>query len=330
MTTDSGKTVAAANLPVVATDAPPLWEPKVVNQRLQAPSWREFPNFPVVVITALLAIAITIAWWTETDISMLLETAAIRRGQLWRLLTTVFPHLDILHLAFNVYWLWFFGTSVEKIFGHARTAGLFVVLAIGSNSLDFAFDRGGVGLSGIGYGLFGLLWILSKRDERFRTAMDSRTVQVFIAWFFLCIVLTMGHQYAVANVAHAAGALFGILIGFAISTPKHRTVLSAAVAVLLLFGLSAATFARPWVNLSPYGGYEEANLGYEDLVAGKNQEAIRWLRDATVYKPKDPTTWYNLGLAYARVGDTSSANAAFGRAHDLEPNDSRFATPSEK
>jgi membrane associated rhomboid family serine protease len=322
-------TMETANTPVeeaTPTDKAVAGSPqtRIVNRRAPAPSWREYPNYPVVVVTSLLAVTITLAWWSKTDISVLLETAAIRRGQLWRLLTSVFPHVDILHLVFNVYWLWIFGTSVEKRFGHLRTAGLFALLAIGSNSFDFAFERGGVGLSGIGYGLFGLLWVLSKRDDRFRATMDSRTVQIFIAWFFLCILLTAGNQYSVANVAHAAGAMLGILIGFAVSTPKQRTILLAAIAALLLFGLSAATTARPRVNLSASGGYEEARWGYDDLVAGKNQEAIRWLRDSTVYKPKVATFWYNLGLAYARVGDTNGANSAFSHAHQLEPDNPKF------
>jgi membrane associated rhomboid family serine protease len=296
----------------------------VLSQRAPVASLREYPNYPVVAATGLLAIAVTLAWWSKTDISVLLETADIRRGQLWRLLTSVFPHIDILHLAFNVYWLWIFGTAVEKRLGHIRTAGLFALLAVGSNSLDFAFERGGVGLSGIGYGLFGLLWVLSKRDERFRGTMDSRTVQTFIGWFFLCILLTTSKQYPVANVAHAAGALFGILIGFAISTPKQRTFLIATVSALLLFGLSAATIARPRVNLSASGGYEEARWGYQDLLADRNQEAIPWLRDSTVYKPKVALYWYNLGLAYARVGDVSDANSAFAHAHRLEPDNPKF------
>jgi membrane associated rhomboid family serine protease len=300
------------------------------QQRMPAPSWREYPNYPVVVATSLLAVAITIAWWSKTDVSVLLQTAAIRRGQLWRLFTSVFPHVDILHLVFNVYWLWTFGTSVEKRLGHLRTAALFTLLALGSNSLDFAFEAGGVGLSGIGYGLFGLLWILSERDERFRGTMDSRTVQIFVAWFFFCILLTAGKQYSVANVAHAAGAMFGILIAFAMAAPKQRTLLIASISTLLLFGLVGSTIARPWVNMSRSAGYEEARWGYEDLKAGKNQEAVRWLRESTIYQPKVAVLWYDLGLAYARVGDANKANSAFARAHQLEPNNPEFSQSMPK
>jgi membrane associated rhomboid family serine protease len=78
-----------------------------------------------------------------------------------------------LHLAFNVYWLWILGTVIERIYGHTKTMLLIVLFAVGSSSLDFALARGGGGLSGVGYGLFGLLWILSMRDDRFSDAINQ-------------------------------------------------------------------------------------------------------------------------------------------------------------
>jgi len=113
------------------------------------PRWKEIPNYPVISGIAVLAIGVTIAWWAGTNISPLFENAEIRRGQLWRFTTSVLPHLDILHLAFNLYWLWMLGTTVERIYGHFRTALLILLFAIGSSSLDFAFAQGGVGLSGV-------------------------------------------------------------------------------------------------------------------------------------------------------------------------------------
>src|SRR5712671_6233477 len=144
----------------------------------QTPRWTEIPKYPVTVGIGLLAAAVTFAWWGGANISDLFPSAEIRRGQFWRLFTSILPHLDFLHLAFNLYWLWIFGTVVERIFGHTKTALLLLLFAVGSTSLDFAFDRGGVGLSGAGYALFGLLWVLSARDERFRDCIDQRTVKL--------------------------------------------------------------------------------------------------------------------------------------------------------
>src|SRR5215471_11720924 len=125
---------------------------------MQTPAkWMDFPKYPVVTGTMLLACAATIAWWSHFDLTVLTVGPDVQRGQLWRLFTGIFLHVDILHLLFNLYWLWMFGTLLERTFGHARTAFIVILLAIGSSAFEFALDRGGVGLSGVGYGLFGMV-----------------------------------------------------------------------------------------------------------------------------------------------------------------------------
>ncbi len=284
------------------------------------PQWKEFPRFPVTAGTAVLAIGVTVAWWSKVDISPLFETAMIRRGELWRLFTSVFPHTDILHLAFNIYWTWVFGTLVEQVYGHLRTAALIALFAFGSGSFEFSFALGGVGLSGVGYGLFGLLWVLSSRDERFHDAVDSRTVQLFVGWFVFCVVTTVLHIFAVANIAHAAGAAFGALVGAAIIIPGKRVQATGAIAALIVFGLWGSTLGRPRINLSGKAGYDEGKWGYDALLAARNQEAVRWLGDAVVYQPRLAVYWFDLGIAYEKLGNTKAAQAAYQRAHQLEPN----------
>lgn len=119
-------------------------------------------------------------------------------------------------------WLWIFGTLIEETFGHLKTAVLILLFAVGSSAWEFGLAIGGVGLSGVGYGLFGLIWMLSRYDKRFRDAIDRRTVQLFIGWFFFCIIATVTNIMPVANVAHGTGAILGILTGLAIARPDYR------------------------------------------------------------------------------------------------------------
>lgn len=286
---------------------------------LRAQKWTEFSKCPVVSGIVILAAGVTIAWWSKANISPLLPTAMIRRGEIWRLLTCVLPHGDILHLAFNVYWLWTFGGLIERVYGHLRTALLISLLAVVSSALEFAFASGGIGLSGVGYGLFGFLWVLSRHDDRFRGAIDQQTVVLFVGWFFFCVATTVMNVMPVGNIAHAGGMMIGSLAGFAVSLLARRRLIIAAIILVSGFSLWAATFGRPTVNVSKNGGYEEGKWGYDDLVAGHDREAAKWLKDAVKYQPNLATYWYDLGIAYQRTGNKAAAQAAYRKAYDLDP-----------
>lgn len=300
------------------------------QQRIQAPGWRDISQYPVIAGTALLATAVTLAWWKGTEVSILMGSAEIRRGQWWRLITSVLLHVDILHLAFNLYWLWVLGTTVERVFGHLRSALLMLLLAIGSNAMEFTFASPGVGLSGVGYGLFGLLYVLARHDERFKGAIDRRTESLFIAWFFICIYLTTTGTFNVGNVAHGAGAVFGVLIGYTIVLPMRRQAFVLATTALLMFGLWGSTIGRPMVNFSKYGGYEEGKWGYDALKANQDKEAIRWFRDAVRYQPRMAADWYDLGIAYQRTNNMAAATAAYEHAYELEPGNPDYAAAAGK
>jgi membrane associated rhomboid family serine protease len=283
-----------------------------------AVNWSEFRRFSTLTFIGAIAAAVTIAWGAKLDISPLLENAEIRRGEVWRLVTSAFPHVNALHLIFNLYWLWEFGRPVEQVFGHAKTALLLALFASGSAAFEFALMSGGIGLSGVVYGLLGMLWVLWRRDDRFRNALNRSTILLFVGWFAFCVVATVKNIFPVGNVAHGVGFVFGVLIGLALTSPRQRWLVNTAIAALLLFGLWGATLGRPTINLSGAGGDDEAQWGYDALMSDHGQEAVRWLRDASRLRPNVPEYWFNLGIAYERTGNALSAKAAYDHAHQLE------------
>ncbi|HEY0701984.1 MAG TPA: rhomboid family intramembrane serine protease [Candidatus Acidoferrales bacterium] len=312
---DSASTAVPA---VAAKDASPPAVP------WPQPRYSEFMQYPVVSATAALAVAVTLAWWAKVDISTLFASPQIGRGQWWRLLTSVLPHINLFHLIFNLSWLWVLGTKIEKIFGHLNTVLLFLILGLGSNAFQYALDEPGVGLSGIGYGLFGLLWVLSARDPRFAGAMDKSTVNLFVGWFFLCVVLTATHVWNVGNIAHGAGAIFGILIGFAIAIPRLRPSLTLVVVLLSAFSVWGSAWGRPKINFSSNAGWEEAHFAYLAMQDGNYADAVRWSLDSLRYRPNDAPTWYNLGVAYENLGQSDQAYSAYDKAAKLDPNNTDY------
>src|SRR6185312_9279397 len=178
------------------------------------PGYSQFPKYPVIAGTSMLAIAVSIAHMNNVDISRLAPSPMIRHGEYWRLLTDILPHANIMHLLFDVYWFWVLGTVLEEEVGHFRTALVVIMLGVGSSAFECGFLDGGIGLSGVVYGLLALIWVLGKYDPRFSEVVDTRTLQIMVGWFFFCIVMTLANLMPVANIAHGTGALLGALIGW--------------------------------------------------------------------------------------------------------------------
>jgi membrane associated rhomboid family serine protease len=154
----------------------------------------------------LLAIGATLYWWKNPDTTWFFFDVTAWHGEPWRLITSIFPHVGFWHLVFNVYWLWVFGCLVENVYGSLRFLAVLLLFAIGSTAAEYAVGQIGVGLSGVGYGLFGMVCVLSQKDERFRGAVDLQTIVLFCAWFFFCIFLTWAEILPVGNIAHGVGA----------------------------------------------------------------------------------------------------------------------------
>jgi len=187
---------------------------------------------------------------------------------------------------------------------------------------EYALFEGGVGLSGVGYGLFGLLWVLARTDPRFAGAIDGRTVALFLGWFVLCCAMTAIGAWKIANAAHAAGAVLGILLGFAIAAQGRPRVALGG----LLFGTAAgtvlaATVGRPYVNLAGQVAPELSYLAYLDLEHGRNESAAARYQQALELDPGQADWWYNLGIARARLDQIESSTDASQRALDLRPGD---------
>ena len=272
------------------------------------------------------AIVVTVLWWSGRGIEAFEANGKVwEKWELWRAFTSTLPHASFFHLAFNLYWLWIFGALIERVYGHLKTAAIFAFLAFGSMLAEFAVSEGGVGLSGVGYGLWGMLWVLQKRDPRFANAVDRLTSQTFVIWFFLCIVLTLTNVFPVANVAHGAGAVLGALLGWAASgTLSMKWKAITALAIFMILSLLGSTIFWPEVNLSSFAEGEIERIGLEAAGRGDNVYAAHCFETAVHTRHAPAGAWYNLGVAYDRLGRMSEAYACFERAAAMPDADSQI------
>lgn len=279
-------------------------------------------RYPVTGTTSLLAIAASLAWWSGRSIEPFTMSYGVWSGQFWRPLTCTFPHVNLMHLAFDLYWLWRFGSRIEGVYGSLRTLALYLFLAVGSSLAEYDFGGVGVGLSGVGYGLFGFLWMLSSRDLRFRSLVDQQTVGLFVAWFVLCIVLTVKEIMPVGNVAHGAGMLLGLLAGW-ITARRYGGKLwlwAAAGMTILALLVAAGTVARPYVNFTETAGMEFGQRGRDALGDHRYEDAVKYFRLA-IERYGDWSYWHNLGIAYQSLNRWKDAAEAYQAALKLNHTD---------
>lgn len=289
------------------------------------PSLTQANRYPLTACVGVTAIIASIAWWSKVDMGLFFTTWETWPTQPWRLVLSVFPHIDVLHLVFNLYWLWFFGTYVEKQFGVLRAAGIYLFLAVGSSATEFAVYDGGVGLSGVGYGLFAMLWVLSQTRHELKEVIDKNIVTLFVGWFFLCLVLTWTNIWLVANVAHAGGAVFGALLGKSlIHSRGRRLAWQAALLTVFLTTMTASSVGRRYVNLSTQRGNEYVYRAYQSLEKDDYLQAIQWSESALQVNPHDALAWYYLGGAHHHLEQWPLALEAYTKARDLEPSNELY------
>ncbi|MCG3169576.1 MAG: Rhomboid protease GlpG [Pseudomonadales bacterium] len=143
--------------------------------------------------------------------------ATYARGEYWRLLTPVFLHFGLLHLAFNMLWLWELGRRIERARGAATLLALLVLTGAGGNIVQYLHDGTVMfgGMSGVIYGLLGYAWAWTRRVAQPGFTLPPGVMAAMLVWLVVCmsgLVEAIGFG-AIANGAHVGGLLIGVLLG---------------------------------------------------------------------------------------------------------------------
>ncbi|MEA3291723.1 MAG: rhomboid family intramembrane serine protease [Pseudomonadota bacterium] len=152
-----------------------------------------------------------ISWYLQPTLPEL------RDGQLWRLITPIFIHFGLLHITFNMMWLWDLGRVIEWIQGPRHLLALVAAIGIASNLGEYFYSGPAFGgMSGVLYGLLGYIWMQGKFNPRFGVRLHKPIVTMMLVWFVLCwsgfFELVGGIR--IANMAHTGGLVVGLIWGY--------------------------------------------------------------------------------------------------------------------
>jgi len=137
----------------------------------------------------------------------------VHAGQWWRLLTVMFLHASVLHIALNAWALWLFGQFVETTFGRGRFLLIFFVSGFVASVTSYTFGNPcaiGVGASGAIVGLLGAF--IAYNFRRRHLSLN----QANLRWAAMIIVINVFFGLAIANVdnwAHGGGLVAGLAAG---------------------------------------------------------------------------------------------------------------------
>ncbi|MFF7708182.1 rhomboid family intramembrane serine protease [Pseudomonas sp. NPDC007930] len=147
-------------------------------------------------------------------------------GQVWRLITPMFIHFGILHLAMNSLWFWELGRRIEWRQGSAQLLGLVLGFSAVSNVIQYLWSGPSLfgGLSGVLYGLLGHIWLYQWRAPAPLYYLPRGVLVMMLVWLGLCLsglVSLLGFG-EIANGAHVGGLLVGCATGLLGGTLARR------------------------------------------------------------------------------------------------------------
>lgn len=193
--------------------------------------------------------------------------AVLLGGQWWRILTAMFVHVGLLHLATNMWCLWNLGLLAEPLLGSAGVLAVYILTGAAGNLLStfvnwvgfhgqgnpgmIAYGPVGAGASGAVFGIAGALIVLLKSNRLPVPPLELKKLRKSVI-YFAAINLVIGFSISVGtrvigsglsidNMAHLGGFSSGLLFAMPLvprlGSPRKLFVTRLRIAVGMVVGV---------------------------------------------------------------------------------------------
>jgi membrane associated rhomboid family serine protease len=167
-------------------------------------------------------------------------------GSYWQLVTSMFTHVEIWHIGFNMLALFILGPQLEVLLGRARFLALYLLSGlVGSAAVYWlsAPDSLTIGASGAIFGLMGALLVVAVKVKG-----DVQSLLTLVA---INLVITVLGSSFISWQGHLGGFVGGVVIGAVLVYSPRRRRTTWQVAGLTVVGLlTLAAIALRTVTLT--------------------------------------------------------------------------------
>jgi membrane associated rhomboid family serine protease/Flp pilus assembly protein TadD len=238
-------------------------------------------------------------------------------GQWWRLVTYMFLHGGLFHIAMNMWCLWNLGALCESLYGRWTYAAVYLLTGVAGGLASVGWNPRvlSVGASGAIFGLTGALIASFGLGEFSLSGISIKGTRNSLL-FFAGFNLFLGRMFpGVDNACHVGGLVSGLILGvlIALIAPEHdRPLRRAGILLFMVLILAGSGLGiRRWRGFANFGPAMSAQQSIDRM--------IELFQKKVQQNPQDGSAHYALAHAYFNKGQFSEGEAELKRVLDLQP-----------
>ena len=147
---------------------------------------------------------------------------SIVHGDIYRIFTGAFVHIELFHILFNMYALYVLGRSIENYFGKIKYIIIYLLSALFGSLVSLIFLDSSVVSVGASGAIFGLMGALLYFGYHYRAMLNNAITRQILP----LIILNLFMGFIVSNInnfAHIGGLIGGLICSVAVGVKYKST-----------------------------------------------------------------------------------------------------------